>query len=259
MTATAVAVGSSFSTAINTLKCIHSKQFWQSDSLLRLASTRVLQAASVSSSYQLIDPVAITAASHRWRLPRISATIAQEEAAAEEAVDATTAEVEEEMDEKAEEAGEVSREGEAEAPANCKLYFGNLPYHCDSAQLAGIVEEYGSAELVEEYGGRTLRVNFSDKPTPKEPLYPESEFKLFIGNLAWSVTSESLAQVFAKYGTVVGARVLYNGETGKSRGYGFVCYSTKSEMDIALESLNGVELEGRAMRVSVAQGKKSSV
>lgn len=83
-------------------------------------------------------------------------------------------------------------------------------------------------------------MNFSDKPKPKEPLYPETEYKLFVGNLSWSVTSESLTQAFQEYGNVVGARVLYDGETGRSRGYGFVCFSTKSEMDTALESLNGV-------------------
>lgn len=82
-------------------------------------------------------------------------------------------------------------------------------------------------------------MNFSDKPKPKEPLYPESEYKLFVGNLSWSVTSESLTEVFQEYGNVVGARVLYDGDTGRSRGYGFVCYSSKQEMDAALESLNG--------------------
>ncbi|KAK4356950.1 hypothetical protein RND71_022560 [Anisodus tanguticus] len=64
-----------------------------------------------------------------------------------------------------------------------------------------------------EYGGRTLRVNFSDKPKPKEPLYPETEHKLFVGNLAWSVTSDRLVQAFQQFGTVVG-------ETGRSHGYG---------------------------------------
>ena len=94
--------------------------------------------------------------------------------------------------------------------------------------------------LFQEYLGRTLRVNFSDKPKPKEPLYPETEYKLFVGNLSWSVTSESLTQAFQEYGNIVGARVLYDGETGRSRGYGFVSYSTKSEMEAALQSLNGV-------------------
>lgn len=92
-----------------------------------------------------------------------------------------------------------------------------------------------------------MRVNFSDKPKPKEPLYPETEHKLFVGNLAWTVTSESLTQAFQAYGDLVGARVLYDGETGKSRGYGFVCYATRAELEAALEAMNGVVLIPRSL------------
>uniref|UniRef100_J3LIB3 RRM domain-containing protein n=1 Tax=Oryza brachyantha TaxID=4533 RepID=J3LIB3_ORYBR len=191
----------------------------------------------------------------------------------------------------------VSGGGAAEAEAagtttttTTKLYFGNLPYNCDSAQLAGIVQDYATPEMVEVlydrvtgrsrgfafvtmstiedceqviknldgslYSGRTMRVNFADKPKPKLPLYPETEHKLFVGNLSWTVTSEMLTEVFQQCGDVVGARVLYDGETGRSRGYGFVCYSTKEEMDEALSTLTGTELEGREIRVNLALGKK---
>ncbi|KFK40824.1 hypothetical protein AALP_AA2G046300 [Arabis alpina] len=174
---------------------------------------------------------------------------------------------------------------------NTKLYFGNLPYNVDSATLAHIIQDFANPELVEvlynrdtgqsrgfafvtmsnvedcniiidnldgtEYFGRNLKVNFADKPKPnKEPLYPETEHKLFVGNLSWTVTSETLAGAFRECGDVVGARVVYDGDTGKSRGYGFVCYSSKEEMETALESLDGSELEGRAIRVNLAQGKK---
>ncbi|KAL0693664.1 hypothetical protein Bca4012_060844 [Brassica carinata] len=107
-----------------------------------------------------------------------------------------------------------------------------------------------------EYLGRTLKVNFADKPKPnKEPLYPDTEYKLFVGNLSWTVTSESLAGAFRECRYVAGARVVYDGYTGKSRGYGFVCYSSKAEMETPLESLDGLDLEGRAIRVNLAQGK----
>ncbi|KAG7585191.1 RNA recognition motif domain [Arabidopsis thaliana x Arabidopsis arenosa] len=177
------------------------------------------------------------------------------------------------------------------ATTNTKLYFGNLPYNVDSATLAQIIQDFANPELVEvlynrdtgqsrgfafvtmsnvedcniiidnldgtEYLGRALKVNFADKPKPnKEPLYPETEHKLFVGNLSWTVTSESLAGAFRECGDVVGARVVYDGDTGRSRGYGFVCYSSKAEMETALESLDGFELEGRAIRVNLAQGKK---
>ena len=85
-------------------------------------------------------------------------------------------------------------------------------------------------------------MNFSDKPKAKEPLYPESEYKLFVGNLSWSVTAETLIQAFQDYGEVVGARVIFDGDTGRSRGYGFVCYSSKTEMEAAINELDGTVL-----------------
>ncbi|XP_021291200.1 28 kDa ribonucleoprotein, chloroplastic-like [Herrania umbratica] len=292
MAATAApAVGSSFSPSIQTLKCMRFKQLTADHSVLRFPSSRTI--SSISHSFFTHELFPTSGTVQKWRVLKVSAAVAQQEAAA-------TAQEEESLVEEEVKEGEVAAEGEAEAqaetaaeaesPVNTKLYFGNLPYNVDSAQLAGIIQEYGSPELVEvlyeretgksrgfafvtmsavedcnvvienldgsEYLGRTLRVNFSDKPRPREPLYPETEHKLFVGNLSWSVSSESLTQAFQEYGTVVGARVLYDGETGRSRGYGFVSYSTKSEMEAALQSLNGVELEGRAIRVSLAQGRR---
>ncbi|CAM0943000.1 unnamed protein product [Alopecurus aequalis] len=185
--------------------------------------------------------------------------------------------------------GAAEAEAEAEA-ASTKLYFGNLPYNCDSAALAGIVQDHAVPEMVEVlydrttgrsrgfafvtmstledcerviksldgsmYSGRTMRVNMADRPKPKLPLYPETEHKLFVGNLSWTVTPDMLVEAFQKCGNVVGARVLYDGETGRSRGYGFVCYSTKEEMDQAIETLNGTEIEGREIRVNMALGKR---
>lgn len=83
------------------------------------------------------------------------------------------------------------------------------------------------------------RVNFSGKHHV-ESLYPETKYKLFVGHLSWTVTSESLAEAFQQHGTVVGARVIYNGETGQSRGFGFVCYANRSEMEAALTLMNDV-------------------
>uniref|UniRef100_A0A1D1YA00 Ribonucleoprotein, chloroplastic n=1 Tax=Anthurium amnicola TaxID=1678845 RepID=A0A1D1YA00_9ARAE len=247
-----------------------------SDGVVRFAGLRVLRAP---------NSVAHTV---RWRLLRVPAAVAQEEEAAA-AVEAET-QGEEEKGGASEDAGEDGVVG-AEPQASTKLYFGNLPYNCDSAQLAGFIQDYATPEMVEvlyeketgrsrgfgfvtmssvedcevviknldgsQYCGRVMRVNFSDKPKPKEPLYPESDFKLFVGNLAWSVTSESLVQAFKDYGHVVGTRVIFDGDTGRSRGYGFVCFSIKSEMETALEALNGMELEGRPMRISLALGKRS--
>ncbi|KAL3724665.1 hypothetical protein ACJRO7_029779 [Eucalyptus globulus] len=287
--AAAAAVSSAFSSSsINTLKCCLRSA--NSPSSCPPQQLRLLSPSSSNLSH-LGEALSVRITPLRRRAGlRISAALAQEEAAAPAAVEV---EKEEEKEEEEKEGEQEEKEGEGAegVTVNTKLYFGNLPYNVDSAQLAGIIQDYGSPELVEvlydrdtgrsrgfafvtmssiedcnavienlagsEYMGRTLRVNFSDKPKPKEPLYPETEHKLFVGNLSWSVTSESLAKAFQEYGNVVGARVLYDGETGRSRGYGFVSYSTKAEMETAIESLNGVELEGRAMRVSLAEGKRT--
>ncbi|XP_062108961.1 28 kDa ribonucleoprotein, chloroplastic [Humulus lupulus] len=284
--AAAVASASSFSPSIHTtLQCHRSN-------LLHLKIISPQHSRFSAAALSAVDTAVIGGASfNKWRLVRVIAAVAQDEVAAvaaDEVDEAAAAAVEEAEPEAATGGGDDRGEVIAE---NTKLYFGNLPYSVDSAQLAGIIQDYGSPELIEvlydrdtgrsrgfafvtmstiedckaviqnldgsQYMGRMLRVNFSDKPKPKEPLYPETEYKLFVGNLSWSVTSESLTNAFQEYGNVVGARVLYDGDTGKSRGYGFVCFATKAEMDIALDSLNGVELEGRSMRVSLAEGKRS--
>lgn len=80
--------------------------------------------------------------SHRLWWPRISAAVAQEELVA--ADDAGFVEEENE--------GEVVAEQDSdESFADTKLYFGNLPYSVDSAKLAGLIQDYGSAELIEVF------------------------------------------------------------------------------------------------------------
>ncbi|XP_021721547.1 28 kDa ribonucleoprotein, chloroplastic-like [Chenopodium quinoa] len=278
-------VQSSLSTPKPSFAFLSNKQLPSDPIQVKFGSTKKSYAPLISQHYCFTnESTPIACVSHKRRAPRIAAAVA------EEGVVETADDVEQEKDEAQIESEGSSEKNNNEVQVNTKLYFGNLPYHCDSAQLAGIVQEYGTPELVEvlynrdtgksrgfafvtmssvedcsavienldgsEYGGRYLRVNFADNPRKREPLFPETDHKLFVGNLSWSVTSESLYQAFQEYGKVVGARVLFDGETGKSRGYGFVCYSTRSEMEKALESLNGVELEGRQMRVSLAEGKK---
>ncbi|KAE9455524.1 hypothetical protein C3L33_12575, partial [Rhododendron williamsianum] len=255
--AAAVAVSSSLPTS---LKCIRFRN-WSSDPTARIPSSSnkfFIKMGLVSQTHSTEAFVPVVA--QKWRVPRVSAAVAQEEAAVEAAAPVAEEAVEEEKA-----AEEISGGGEGEGA------------------LAGIIQEYGEPELVEVLynkdtgrsrgyafvtmssvkiamqSSKTLMeaVNFSDKPKPRnQPLYPETEHKLFIGNLAWTVTTESLTQAFQQHGNVVGARVVYDGETGRSRGYAFVSYATRSEMEAALESLNGVEIDGRALRVSLAEGRR---
>ncbi|NLH49375.1 MAG: RNA-binding protein [Myxococcales bacterium] len=79
--------------------------------------------------------------------------------------------------------------------------------------------------------------------------------KLFVGGLAWATTSEGLQEAFSPYGEVVEAKVVTDRDTGRSRGFGFVSYATDEEAKEAL-AMNGTELDGRRIRVDIAQEKE---
>jgi RNA recognition motif-containing protein len=74
---------------------------------------------------------------------------------------------------------------------------------------------------------------------------------LYVGNLSFSVTSETLRDAFEKYGTVTSASVVTDRETGRSRGFGFVEMDSGGEA--AIDALNGRELEGRTLTVNEAR------
>lgn len=108
--------------------------------------------ASVSLSYYIAEPLSIGTISHKLWVPRIYAAVAQQEvvvAAAE--ADASLVEEKVEEDNEKDEGGEeeVVADEDTETSVSTKLYFGNLPYSVDSAQLAGLIQDYGSAELIE--------------------------------------------------------------------------------------------------------------
>lgn len=78
------------------------------------------------------------------------------------------------------------------------------------------------------------------------------ETKLFVGNLSWSTTDASLGDAFGEFGTVIDARVVTDRFTGKSRGFGFIEYDAASSAEDALVNMNGVEVDGRNVRVDRA-------
>lgn len=79
-----------------------------------------------------------------------------------------------------------------------------------------------------------------------------STTRLFIGNLSWTTTDDSLKEAFAAHGTVTDAKVIIDRYNNRSRGFGFVTYSAPEEADAALNQMNGVEIDGRAVRVDRA-------
>jgi RNA recognition motif-containing protein len=80
--------------------------------------------------------------------------------------------------------------------------------------------------------------------------------KLFVGSLSWDTNDEGLRNAFAGYGEIEEAVVISDRDTGRSRGFGFVTFEDDEAADKAVAALNGTELDGRTIRVDVAQAKQ---
>jgi cold-inducible RNA-binding protein len=74
--------------------------------------------------------------------------------------------------------------------------------------------------------------------------------KLYVGNLAYGVTSSDLEQMFAAHGTVQSAQVIMDRDTGRSKGFGFVEMGSDAEAQAAIQALNGKETDGRSLTVN---------
>ncbi|XP_014510072.1 28 kDa ribonucleoprotein, chloroplastic [Vigna radiata var. radiata] len=190
-------------------------------------------------------------------------------------------------------AEEVTGGGFAQPPEEVKIFVGNLPYDVDSQQLAFLFKEAGTVEVAEviynrvtdrsrgfgfvtmstleevenavkkfsgyELNGRVLTVN---KAAPKgaqpdrssqPPRTSSSATRIYVGNLPWTVDNARLEQIFSEHGKVVEARVVYDRESGRSRGFGFVTMASEADVNDAIAALDGQELDGRPIRVNVAE------
>ncbi len=80
--------------------------------------------------------------------------------------------------------------------------------------------------------------------------------KLFVGNLPWGITNDSLRELFASVGEVVEAMVITDRMYGRSKGFGFVTFATEEAAQAAVAQLNEKEIEGRKIIVNVARPKE---
>ncbi len=80
--------------------------------------------------------------------------------------------------------------------------------------------------------------------------------KLYVGNLAFGVTSDDLQEHFAQAGTVESAKVVEDRDTGRSRGFGFVEMASSEEAMAAIEQFNGQDFDGRNLVVNEARPRE---
>ena len=81
--------------------------------------------------------------------------------------------------------------------------------------------------------------------------------KLYVGNLAYSVTSETLEQMFLEFGPVVSAQVIQDRDTGRSKGFGFVEMQADDAAQRAIAGMHEKEHDGRPLTVNEAKPRES--
>lgn len=106
--------------------------------------------------------------------------------------------------------------------------------------------------------GRTIEVNISlprgQAPPKRQRTRNEPRTKIYVGNLPFDTTTDSLSTIFYNYGDVLDCYLPTDIDTGNSRGFGFVTMLA-AEADQAIEELDGIEFDGRELRINEAQPK----
>jgi RNA recognition motif-containing protein len=77
--------------------------------------------------------------------------------------------------------------------------------------------------------------------------------KIYVGNLPFSATQESLNDLFSQFGAVTSTKIITDRDTGRSKGFGFVEMSDASAADAAIEKLHGSDMGGRNLTVNEAK------
>lgn len=80
--------------------------------------------------------------------------------------------------------------------------------------------------------------------------------KLFVGGLPFAINDQTLADLFAEFGTVVEATVIMDRDTNRSKGFGFVEMSSEEEAQAAIKKLNNSQVDGRTIVVNVAKPRE---
>ncbi len=80
--------------------------------------------------------------------------------------------------------------------------------------------------------------------------------KLYVGNLPWSMSGDSLREMFAQFGEVTEAVIISDRMTGRSKGFGFVTFATDEQASAAAQEMHQKDIEGRKIVVNVARPRE---
>lgn len=79
--------------------------------------------------------------------------------------------------------------------------------------------------------------------------------KIYVGNLSYQTSEDDLRDFFGKFGSIEHLTIIMDRETGRSKGFGFITYSSSQEANAALE-VNGQDLDGRTLKVNIARDNR---
>jgi cold-inducible RNA-binding protein len=103
-----------------------------------------------------------------------------------------------------------------------------------------------------------MSLGFSVRSYPDKTFGGQMPSKLYVGNLAYTVSNGDLHELFSQVGQVQSAAVITDKFSGQSKGFGFVEMSTPEEAANAISQLNDSELKGRNIKVNEAKPRESN-
>merc|ERR1712192_69981 len=173
-------------------------------------------------------------------------------------------------------------------PAGKKLYVGNLPFQATEDEVSAVFSEYGDvldiylpmkdgtprgfcfvtmdpqgaenamADLNgSNFQGRNLVVNEPLKKGEKATQRGRPQYKLYVGNLSFYTSQDTLYNIFSEFGEVYDVYLPTDPNNDQPRGFGFITMD-RADAAAAIEELDGLDLDGRFIRVNEAQGKRLS-
>jgi RNA recognition motif-containing protein len=103
--------------------------------------------------------------------------------------------------------------------------------------------------------GQSPSGSFTQISCPSNPDKELTMKKLFVGNLSFGATEDSIRSLFETHGTVQSVSLITDRDTGRSKGFGFVEMANDAEAAKAIAAVNGKEIDGRALTVNEARPK----
>jgi RNA recognition motif-containing protein len=79
--------------------------------------------------------------------------------------------------------------------------------------------------------------------------------KLYVGNLSYNTTEDGLRNLFSEFGAVTSSKIIFDRESGNSKGFGFIEMGSEEEAAAAIKGTNSREFDGRQLRVNEAMDK----